>query len=154
MGLTWQERFWEKVNKSDTCWEWMAAKTSKGYGAFWVDRKMHSAHRLAWEIAFGSIPDGLQVDHRCHNRACVNASHLRLVTSAQNHQNRSGAAATSKTGVRGVCKHKNAWQVSVKLGGKSHYGGRFSSLAEAEIVAKELRARLFTHDDHDQWVAQ
>jgi hypothetical protein len=83
-----EERFWEKVRKSDQCWEWIASKTRNGYGFFHrggrVDRKPIRAHRLSWELHNGPIPDGLWVLHKCDNPCCVRPDHLFIGTRSDN----------------------------------------------------------------------
>lgn len=83
-------RFWSKVSKSDDCWLWMASrcgyryKSGGGYGQFVKGRNVWYAHRVSWTIQNGSIPDGLQVLHRCDNPFCVKPDHLFLGTQLDN----------------------------------------------------------------------
>lgn len=79
------ERFWAKVNKTDSgCWKWTSEISHKGYGRVWWNRRLLFAHRVAYEIENGPIPDGLCVDHLCRNRACVRPDHMELVTPKEN----------------------------------------------------------------------
>ena len=78
------ERFWSKVEKTDTCWLWKYGKTIDGYGRFKINGKTMRAHRISYEYMFGIIPDGLQIDHKCRNRGCVKPEHLEAVTCKEN----------------------------------------------------------------------
>ena len=75
-------RFWEKVAQVGDCWEWQARRSAAGgYGLFAPDgHNTVCAHRFAYEDLIGPIPEGLQLDHLCHNTRCVNPYHLDPVT--------------------------------------------------------------------------
>lgn len=77
-------RFWSKVYKTGECWWWIGSVNRGGYGQFWLDNRMRTSHRVAYELAVGPIPDGLQLDHLCRNTACVRPEHLEPVTSREN----------------------------------------------------------------------
>ena len=78
-------RFWPKVRAiSSGCWEWQSTKSSAGYGYFYAHPKSVPAHRFAYELLVGPIPDRLTLDHLCRNRACVNPLHLEPVTLHEN----------------------------------------------------------------------
>lgn len=91
-------RFWTKVNKTDYCWLWTAA-ISNGYGRIWWNGKLQLAHRVAYELEVGPIPNELEIDHVCHtsavelgicrggdciHRRCVNPQHLEPVIQVTN----------------------------------------------------------------------
>jgi hypothetical protein len=77
-------RFWSKVGFTEGCWIWLAGRFSEGYGAFFFEGQNVGAHRMAYELLVGPIPEGMQLDHLCRSRACVNPQHLEIVTQLEN----------------------------------------------------------------------
>ena len=127
----------------DGCMIWTGHINANGYGHINVNGVVMRAHRYVWERAYGLIPDGMIIDHKCHNRACLNIAHLRLATSHENQSNRSGANRNSSTGLRNIYLKRGKYQVRVHYQGKTHYGGVFESVADATVAAERLRAKLF-----------
>lgn len=83
-----EKRFWKRIRKTDTCWLFGGSLTSSGYGRLSEmtehGERSHRAHRVSWELHFGSIPEGLLVLHKCDVPQCVNPSHLFLGTHRDN----------------------------------------------------------------------
>ncbi len=87
-------RFWSKVDKDGPlpmwapflgpCWLWADVPDAKGYSSFWNGTKIVRAHNYSYELHLGPVPDGLELDHWCRVRGCVNPSHLDPVTHAEN----------------------------------------------------------------------
>lgn len=95
-GMPEAERFWAKVDKSGDCWIYTGSKSTNGYGTVRFNGGYGLAHRIAFTLTKGAIPDGLDLDHLCRTRACVNPSHLEPVTRKENA--RRGAMSLDFTG--------------------------------------------------------
>jgi hypothetical protein len=80
-----EDRLWPKVRADVSgCWVWLAATTSGGYGQVQVNGGRRVAHRVVYELMVGAVPVGLELDHLCRNRPCVNPTHLEPVTHSEN----------------------------------------------------------------------
>ena len=88
--MEYKERFLKKIHFSgpNSCWYWTAAKDRDGYGQFRLNGRMEQAHRVAYQLWVGPIPEGLVVRHKCDNPICVHPTHLELGTQADNVRDR------------------------------------------------------------------
>lgn len=93
------ERFWANVDKSDDCWLWEGGVvTAAGYGQTWWDGRPQPAHRVAYELLYGPVPDGCQLHHHCENKNCVRPEHLLAVTARQHSDIHVARKTTCKRG--------------------------------------------------------
>lgn len=91
------ETFWKQVEKTEGCWLWRGSRQKRGYGTFMFHCKMWLAHRFAWELTNGPIPEGLNVCHHCDNVQCVRPDHLFLGTQLDNMRD---CASKGRMGIR------------------------------------------------------
>jgi hypothetical protein len=136
-----------KVNRNSVIGEEVGSVNRvNGYRYIRIDGRAYLHHRLAWFYVHGQWPDD-QIDHIDGNRLNNSVVNLRPASSKQNRENRE-LSTSNKTGYRGVFyrKDKDKYRASVKHNGKSQHLGYFNTAEEAAVVAKNARARLFTHD--------
>ena len=145
------ERFWAKVGKGPDCWLWLGAPSGAGYGMIKHGGRPQYAHRVSYEVNVGPIPDGMQVDHKCRNRMCVNPKHLRVVTDGENKQNLV-AHADSRSGIRGVSFHtkRGKWLALVRKDGKINYLGWHLTAESAERAVVAWRREHMPFSEMDK----
>lgn len=79
------ERFWARVDRSGPCWLWLGPTDKHGYGHAQAYKRLSGRpYQFAYWLTHGAVPEGLEIDHICRNRACVRPSHLRAVTHLEN----------------------------------------------------------------------
>jgi hypothetical protein len=129
------DRFWNRVEKTDACWVWHGG-TADGYGQLQIDKRYVKAHRYAWAEAFGQVPDGLCVLHRCDNRRCVRPDHLFLGTRSDNNGDRDLKGRAARGIRHGAHTHPDAFR------GERHSRAK---LTEVEVRAvRRLRLKGMT----------
>lgn len=137
-------RFWEKValpSNAGECWEWQAGKDKDGYGKFSLVGRTVRPHRLSYVLRYGSIPEGLELDHTCRNRACINPSHLDPVTGKVNTLR--GETITAQNARRTECVNGHPFDVSYVRDGTRRRGCSICNKAKQKKHAstEEFRAK-------------
>jgi DNA-binding XRE family transcriptional regulator len=103
-----EDRFWEKVDKTNGCWIWNGGQFQNGYGKFTIKGRQYRAHRVSYELAHGPIPADALLRHTCGNRLCVRPEHLKWGGVRESHaaqmtnMNRSRVAKLTEQDVRQI----------------------------------------------------
>jgi HNH endonuclease len=133
------ERFWSKVDRRgpDQCWPWCAAVNEKGYGRLTAGRGVNlKAHRVAYEQAKGSIPEGMSVLHHCDNPPCCNPNHLFVGTAKDNTDD---------------MMSKNRGSVPPVALGEKHHNAKFDEVTARKILTDERAIRVIAEDYGVSW---
>lgn len=98
MKMTVGERLERRLGRDEQtgCWPYLRFKDANGYGRIWIGDKVVGAHRLAYELFCGDIPDGMVVCHRCDNPGCCNPAHLFVGTQGDNNRDRARKGRSAK----------------------------------------------------------
>lgn len=149
-----EERFWEKVEKTDGCWIWKSGVNHSGYGKFTLDGKNRSlpAHRVAWMITHGEMPkSSVYVLHICDKPLCVNPDHLFLGTAKDNALD---ALKKGRMNPKPYCQKLTLEQV-LEIRQRYSLGESYSKIAEAYSIDKTNVACIVKHKtwkDYPKWL--
>ena len=123
----------------------------QGYIVVRLNGKDYKAHRIIWEMHYGPIPEGMEVDHIWHNRKDNRIENLRLVTRTGNGRNQS-KFATNTSGVTGVNWNSQAgkWRAEIYVGGKHISLGLFTIFNDAVLARKSAEAKYGFHKNHGE----
>lgn len=137
------------------CLLWAGKLSEGGYGQIRWDGERWYVHRAAYFVERGEIPDGMQVNHICGNRACISIAHLELVTHYQNTQYLTRLTKRNTSGYRGVSFNKSGgrYQAKVVANGVSHCLGSYESAEDAARAALEGRERLHSIPEFNTRIA-
>lgn len=157
--MNWQDYF--EYNNGQLYWKIKPSKRvnigekagsvnrQTGYVTIQFQGRIYLAHRIIWEMHYGPIPEGMEVDHIWHDRKDNRIENLRLVTRTGNQQNRS-KGKNNKSGVNGVNWNsiENRWEVFIGINGTQKYIGRFIDFNEAVKARKEAEKQCGYHENH------
>ena len=137
------QRFWAKVDKNgpNGCWLWTGYTGSNGYGRFHFQSRRQSAHRFAYELVKGTIPEPLQIDHLCRNPPCVNPDHLEAVTGKVNILR--GVAPSALNARKTHCIHGHPFDKANTYIYPSGRHRRVCRICRAEMALRRYHSKQF-----------
>lgn len=134
------DEFWKRVDRTGECWEWTGVRNQFGHGRIRRDGKETGTHRYSWILAFGPIPSGMLVCHRCDNPPCVRPSHLFLGTPRDNTQDMHAKGRSGRPSAPGerssMAKFTDAEVVSIRV--------RFDQGETIVALASEKKVNIST----------
>ena len=143
-----------ELSDPHVCWEWQGTRNKHGYGTLTYDHRTAKAHRIAYQISFGSIPEGRQVLHYCDNPPCINPEHLFLGTAKDNVHDALRKGRMKKppmhpgktTGVRGISRSSRdgRWRVQLWHNKRSIHVGAFETKEEAIEALEKVKSGSLT----------
>jgi hypothetical protein len=151
---TFADRFWRRVVKGDDCWEWTGSKDTNGYGRVYspFTRTHRRTSRVAYELAIGPVPEGLEIRHKCDNRPCCRPEHLQVGTHAENIADKAGKGrrAGIVRGVRnGLAKLTDEQVLEIRrayaAGEANQYGLARRFGVRQPLISKVLNRQIWTH---------
>lgn len=147
-----KDRFMSKVRKDPGgCWTWIAVRTRRGYGKFYMGGRMIAAHRVSYGLFNGQLSPRTVVMHSCDNPSCVNPDHLSVGSFAENATDmaRKNRGKKSRSGLPfGVVEDKRwglkkRYWAQIRVGGKSHFLGMYATQEEAHSVAVSKKNEMY-----------
>ena len=133
------DKIFSKIKKTKTCWNWTGCLVH-GYGQCWFEKRQRSAPRVVYEILVGKIPQGMELDHLCFNRGCVNPKHLEPVSRGEN----SRRAWARRIKNSPLCKHGHPLSGNnlYTVVDKKHPGKTWRNCKTCKVLAnRKWRAR-------------
>lgn len=131
-------RWWAFTERGPNCWRWLGIPNASGYGCLRVGGRTTLAHRFGFEMLVGPIPAGLELDHLCRNRWCVNPAHLEPVTGRENWARGTSPSVENAKKVHCVRGHA---LVEANLVPSKRHAGRFC-LQCSRDRAREWRVKM------------
>lgn len=141
---TFERRFWNKVEVGHPCgcWWWTGAKSRDGYARTYRPTGSRYAHRVAYELLMGPIPTGLELDHLCRNRGCVNPDHMEPVTHVENvRRGTLGSVARLSAAAIDHCPHGHPYNEKNTYIKRPHNGRRYTHRHCRVCLAAQARER-------------